>query len=253
MGTIFKHSGKVAPTVALFCFLGAVTFESMGADKAKPATPPPAQAQAPAKASGIKFRAPATGAPAVRVTGGSRGEGDAAVTLDVLAPIEVGTTTLEQPSLFWRQSKASPAKFELTVIQEKRIKPLLRMTLDSASRTGIQRVKLSDFGTKLEPGVEYQWVVALINDSENRSRDLVASGSIKRIAAGAELKEKIARANPAALPAVYAEAGVWYDALAALADQIEANPNDQALRQMRADLLMQVGLKDSSQSEPAAR
>jgi hypothetical protein len=250
MGLFIKLSGNFAPTLTLLACVGAAGVNSAAADLKSPTAP---SAQAAAKPSGIKFRAPATGAPAVRVTGGSRGEGDAAVTLDVLAPIEVGITTLEQPSLFWRQSKASPAKFELTVIQEKRIKPLLRMTLDSASKAGIQRVNLSDFGTKLEPGVEYQWVVALINDAENRSRDLVASGSIKRIAAGAELKEKIARADAAELPAVYAEAGIWYDALAALADQIEANPNDQALRQMRADLLMQVGLKDSGRSDAAAR
>jgi hypothetical protein len=249
MGLFFERTGKSASTLTLLALLTGTGVDSPAADP-KPTTPP---AQAAAKPSGIKFRAPATGAPAVRVTGGSRGEGDANVTLDVLAPIEVGITTLEQPSLFWRQSKSSPAKFELTVIQEKRIKPLLQMNLDHATKTGIQRLKLSDFGTKLEPGVEYQWIVALIHDPENRSRDLVASGSIKRIAAGAELKEKIARADAASLPSVYAEAGIWYDALASLADQMDANPKDQTLRQMRADLLTQVGLKDSAQPEVAAR
>lgn len=214
----------------------------------------PAKAVTPAaKASAVKFRPPPLDAPAVRVTGGSRGEGDAAVSLDVIAPNDVGITTQEQPSLFWSQSKASPAKFELTVIQEKRIKPLLQMSLDHASKTGIQRVKLSDHGVKLEPGVEYQWVAALILDPENRSRDLIASGAIKRVPAGAELKEKISKSNAAALPIVYAEAGIWYDALSALADQIEANPTDQTLRQTRADLLRQVGLKAAAESEERAR
>src|SRR5690348_7635165 len=57
----------------------------------------------------VKFRPPTTVATAVRVTGGSRGIGDAAMTLDVLAPNEVGVTTLEQPSLFWFQSKPADA------------------------------------------------------------------------------------------------------------------------------------------------
>jgi hypothetical protein len=91
--------------------------------------------------------------------------------------------------------------------------------------------------------VEYQWVVALINDPDNRSTDLVASGVIKRVEADPELKEKIARASPADLPDVYAEAGIWYDALSLLSDEIEAHPDDKALRQTRADLLRQVGLK----------
>src|SRR5687768_15026805 len=75
----------------------------------------------------VRFRPPTSGAASVRVTGGSRGTGDAAVTLDVLAPDDVGTTTREQPSLFWYQSKPAPAKFELTLLQEKTIKPLVQV------------------------------------------------------------------------------------------------------------------------------
>src|SRR5262245_29939778 len=75
----------------------------------------------------IRFRPKTTGAISVRVTGGSRGTGDAAVTLDVLAPDDVGMTTQEQPSLFWYQSKPSDAKFEITLIQDKKAQPLMRV------------------------------------------------------------------------------------------------------------------------------
>src|SRR5260221_413143 len=67
-------------------------------------------------ASGVRFRPATTGAPSVRVTGGSRGTGDTSITLDVLAPDEIGVTTQEQPSLFWFQSKPAEAKFELTLL-----------------------------------------------------------------------------------------------------------------------------------------
>jgi hypothetical protein len=171
------------------------------------------------------------------------------VTLDVLAPDEVGTTTQEQPSLFWYQSKPKDAKFELTLLEEKKIKPLIQVKADRASEAGIQRLKLSDHGVKLSPGVEYQWVVALVTDPENRSTDLVASGVIRRVEPPVELKAKISQATPASLPGVYAEAGVWYDALAALSDQIEAQPENKMLRQTRADLLRQVGLNAAAQTE----
>ena len=208
--------------------------------------------KAPASpASGVKFRPPTTGAPSVRVTGGSRGSGDKAVTLDVLAPDDIGVTTREQPSLFWFQSKPANAKFELTLLQEKQVKPLVQVTVERSAKAGIQRMKLSDHGVKLSPGVEYQWVVALIEDPDNRSKDLVASGVIKRIEPTADLKEKIAAATPASLPGVYAEAGIWYDALSVLTDQIEANPENKALRETRADLLRQVGLKAAAGSEVA--
>ena len=202
-----------------------------------------ADAGATNRAPVVKFRPPTTGAPSVRVTGGSRGSGDATLTLDVLSPDDVGMTTLEQPSLFWFQSQPANAKFELTLLQDKKIKPLVQVSIERASKAGIQRLKLSEHGVKLSPGVDYQWVVALISDPDNRSTDLVASGVIKRIEPAADLKERIAKAMPASLPNVYAEAGIWYDALAALSDQIEAQPDNKALRETRADLLREAGLK----------
>src|SRR6185369_7399227 len=159
------------------------------------------------------FRPATTGAPSVRVTGGSRGTGDATVTLDVLAPDEIGVTTQEQPSLFWFQSKPKNARFELTLLEDNKVKPIVQVSIERSSKAGIQRLKLSDHGAKLTPGVEYQWVVALITDADNRSKDLVASGVIKRVEPPADLKDKVSKAAPNSLAAVYADAGIWYDAL----------------------------------------
>jgi len=202
-------------------------------------------------ASSVKFRPGAKGAPSVRVTGGSRGSGDATITLDVLTPDETGLTTQEQPSLLWYQSKPATAKFELTLLEENKPKPLLQVKASGSGEAGIQRIKLSDHDVKLTPGVEYQWVVALVTDPDNRSSDLVASGVIKRVEPAADLKDKVASATPASLPSVYADAGIWYDALATLTDQIEADPANKSLRDTRADLLRQVGLKAAAEADGA--
>jgi hypothetical protein len=194
----------------------------------------------------VRFRPPSTGAPSVRLTGGSRGSGDAAITLDVLAPDDIGVTTQEQPSLFWYQSRPAEAKFELTLLQENKVKPLVQVMVDRSAKAGIQRINLADHGARLKLGVEYQWVVALITDPDNRSTDLVASGVIKRIEPSEALRENVRQAAPSALPGVYAEAGIWYDALASLSDQVEARPEDAELKASRADLLSQVGLKAAS-------
>jgi Domain of Unknown Function (DUF928) len=228
-------------SVLLACGLGAGQAFSQ-----QPAPKP----QANNSSSTVKFRPKTSGGTSVRVTGGSRGSGDALVSLDVLAPDDIGTTTQEQPSLFWFQSKPrEDAKFELTLLQEKQVKPLVQVKMDHAAKGGIQRLKLSDHGVKLSPGVEYQWVVALITDAENRSTDLVASGAIKRVEPAADLKGKISTAGPGSAAGIYAEEGIWYDALAAVSDQIEAQPDNKALRQTRADMLRQVGLKAAAQAE----
>jgi len=216
------------------------------AQPAKPVQPTQSASSAAGGAtntgSRVKFRPPTTAAPSVRVTGGSRGTGDKTITLDVLAPDDVGVTTQEQPSLFWFQSRPADAKFEMTLLQENKAKPLVQVTVERSAKAGIQRLKLSDHNVKLAPGVEYQWVVALITDPDNRSSDLVASGVIKRIESPADLKAKVAAGTPASLAAAYAEAGIWYDALSALSDQIDARPEDAELRAARKDLLRQVGL-----------
>jgi hypothetical protein len=210
-----------------------------------------ADSSATAPASSVKFRPGAKGAPSVRVTGGSRGNGDSTITLDVLTPDETGLTTQEQPSLLWYQSKPAMAKFELTLLEENKPKPLLQVKASGSGEAGIQRIKLSDHNVKLSPGVEYQWVVALVTDPDNRSSDLVASGVIKRVEPAADLKDKVASATPASLPSVYADAGIWYDALATLTDQIEADPANKSLRDTRADLLRQVGLKAAAEADGA--
>ena len=230
--------------LGIFAFCIHCSLLAFGADEAKSVVQ---------KSAGLKFRPPpVAGNPAVRVTGGSRGSGDAAVTLDVLAPDTVGITTQEQPSLFWFQSKPAKAKFELTVLEEKKVKPVVQVTIDRAAKAGIQRLKLSDYNAKLTPGVEYQWVIALINDPDNRSTDLIASGAIKRVQPTADLTKKLSQSPSESQAAAYADAGIWYDALAALSDQIEANPKDKSLRQARGELLKQVGLKAAAQYELSA-
>ena len=183
--------------------------------------------------------------PKVRVDGHVRGTGDAALTLTVLAPEHVGLTTKEQPSLYWFQSKAVNARFEVTITEEKAIKPLLEARFES-STDGIQRLRLSDYSVHLAEGVEYRWSVAMVLDSENRSRDIVASGVIKRVKPTEKLVNRLQGAPTSELPYIYADEGVWYDSLETLSDLVDAKPQDAKLHEIRAVYFMQVGLHDAA-------
>jgi len=229
---LIKRLGKLL-LLASFAWPGSTPAQESSNAVAKTTASPPAVIYRPAKGS----------APSARVTGGSRGSGDATITLDVLAPDETGLTTQEQPSLFWFQSKPAKARFELTLIAPDKTEPILQVNIERASSAGIQRLRLADHGVKLATGVEYQWVIALVTDPDNRSTDLVASGFIKRIEPSAELKAKVSGSDKSLLPSIYAEAGIWHDALSSLSDLIDSNPGDQALVKQRSDLLGQVGLK----------
>ena len=83
-------------------------------------------------------------------------------------------------------------------------------------------------------------------DAENRSKDVIAKGVIKRISAPGDLDKRVENASDTEKAAVYAEAGVWYDALEAISNAIDAHPDDASLREQRASLLKQVGLPEAA-------
>jgi len=106
----------------------------------------------------------------------------------------------------------------------------------------VHRIRLADHGVRLVPGVSYRWYVAVVPDSGRRSKDILAGGAIERVAPPEGLAAKLAQADKATLPFLYAEAGIWYDALATISELIETAPNDPSLRRQRAALMAQVGL-----------
>ena len=69
-----------------------------------------------------------------------------------------------------------------------------------------------------------------------------AGGSIERIVLLEALRAKLAEAGTAHAPQLYAEAGVWYDALTVISALLDAAPHDPVHRRQRASLLQQVGL-----------
>ena len=190
--------------------------------------------------SGLVYRPPLRGAPGGRVGGGSRGGG--AVSVTALVPEGRALTSLEQPSLSWYLSSTTPAPVEVTISDDRAVKPLLEVRLPQPVQPGVQRIRLSDHGVKLEPGVQYKWFVTVVVDPARRSRDVLAGGTIERVEPSSELSARIAGARPEALPMIYAEAGLWYDALGAIADLLDRTPNDPTIREGRAQLLSQAGL-----------
>jgi hypothetical protein len=169
--------------------------------------------------------------------------------LSVLAPDHTGLTAQEQPSLYWYLSESTTYPVEFTIRDDRAIQPLIERRLRSPTQPGVQRVRLADYGVRLSLGVPYRWFVALVVDPDNRSRDMLAGGTVERIALPEALHTKLARAGKTRAPLVYAEAGLWYDALSALSDLIDAAPNDPLPRQQRASLLEQVDLSEIAEYE----
>lgn len=195
------------------------------------------------------YRPPLRGAPAGRVAGGTRGYDKKFPCLCVLAPDHVGLTVSKQPQLYYFLSAATKLPLEFTIIEKNSVYPLVESRLPPPHTAGIHVIRLADYGKYLRPKVQYQWFVVLIPDEEHRSNDILASGAIELVTSPNELKERLKKNSNLGAVYLYAEKGIWYDALANLSRMIEKNPADHGLRLQRASLLKQVGLSVASRDE----
>ena len=195
------------------------------------------------------YKPPVRGAPASRVGGGSRSVGTEMPRIYVLAPQDIGFTTREKPDLFWFASGVTPAKVLLTIFIDNAEKPLLEQPLPAVSTPGTQRVRLSAFNLELKPRVEYRWRITLIDDSSTRTTRALAGGAIQRVDTWPGLLTKLNGADNAERARIYAEEGLWYDAIELISDSIDATPANGISRSHRAGLLAQVGLTEASRHD----
>jgi hypothetical protein len=189
------------------------------------------------------YKPPLRGAPGGRVGGGTRGIASRDVfMLSVLAPGHTGLTVREQPVLYWFISADTALPAEIAIVDPNSTTPLLEKPLAGPITRGVHSIRLADHGVRLEPGVVYRWSVSVITDAGRRSRDILASGTIERIPPPATLDAALATAGPERSAFVYAEAGIWYDAMAAVCEMLARTPDSEPLRGQRAALLAQAGL-----------
>ncbi len=179
------------------------------------------------------YKLPSVGKPRRRVGGGRRGGGDAGPLVTALVPEHVGLTVDPQPSLYWRlEGAARPgARFEIALSDSEGIDPLVEQPIGGPLAPGLHRIDLEQLGISLAIGPEYEWSVALVVDPDERSKDIVTTGWIRRVA------EPEPPGDDAATRAAH---GLWYDAL-------DAAARDPAGQSALSALLAQAGLEPITQ------
>ncbi|GJQ58681.1 MAG: hypothetical protein SCALA701_14820 [Candidatus Scalindua sp.] len=188
------------------------------------------------------YKPPMFGAASNLVGGGTRGTRTDMGTISAIAPINVGLTTKEQPSLFWYLSETTTSRIDFILNDPEVISPLLEITLETNIKPGVHRLNLADYGAHLSSGKQYQWFVAQVTDPTHRSKDIITGGLIERREPPEALLAKLSKAGKTTMHHVYASEGIWYDAFSAISDLIAQAPDDSELRKQRSSLLEQVGL-----------
>lgn len=192
------------------------------------------------------YKPPSRGAPAGRVGGGTRSiQFPVRQVVAVFAPDHIGLTTREQPSLYWYASQPVATRVEIVAADERAGNALLQLAIASPTSAGVQKLDLARHGVRLQSDVEYLWTVSVDVGQTQRP----SSGRMRRIALNPELARRLQDTPTSEHVAIYAEQGLWYDAIAAIGELIEQSQNDPGLRMQRASLLEQAGLKEAAASD----
>jgi hypothetical protein len=183
-----------------------------------PSEQSPADALAEAAAPPV-YKPPMRGAPGGRVGGASRSAVRLSTPLpiiELLAPSDhAGLTATPTPTLLFFVSRPVAWPTQFTISAPMQPAPVLETTIPSPGAAGIYALRPGDYRVQLRPGIAYTWSVSIVLDPRAWSRNIVASGTIvfdPTINASAALA-----APPLRRAALLADAGLWYDAVAAAA------------------------------------
>ncbi|MEG4027339.1 MULTISPECIES: DUF928 domain-containing protein [unclassified Microcoleus] len=142
----------------------------------------------------------------------------------------IGRTVSDYPTFFFYlpQTEAELAEFTLN---DESGKQIYKQDLTIRNLSGVIGVSIpADKNVPpLEVGKSYTWNLTVICDSQDRSSDQIESGTVKRVEISADIRRQLDQAEPRQKSVIYAENGIWQDALSTLAAARQANPNDAEL------------------------
>ncbi len=264
MKTFFLHKLPILLTIVLVtsCLLDSGSDQNAAAQP-KPKLSPGSNAinlrfaYAIATNSKIKFSRPAIPpgtAPGGRRTGGGRRDNCPAVNpkLTALVPVtEVtstiqhvwGLTTVERPK-FWfylpyTKTDSYPTEF---VLQDQDSNLVYTKNIALPEQPGIISVAIPSNIQALAVDQQYRWFLKVYCDNTKQSPPIYVEGVVRRVHLSPIVTQELSAARSEQQVAIYAENGIWFEALATLAELQKNNPQDMAVQAAWKNLLTDVGL-----------
>lgn len=158
--------------------------------------------------------------------------------------------TLSSRPTFWVYVSSIPENTELEFTLQDAVgnQELYNTRFVVNGQTGLLGVRLPDTAPELAIGENYFWEIAMRCDPEGGSTNLISTSSwvqrvdpnqIKTTSAfdPKPLVRELARASNLDKPSIYANLGIWQDAVTALIDLQQKQPNNKELREDWRNLL----------------
>jgi len=140
---------------------------------------------------------------------------------------KIGRTVSGYPTFFFYlpQPNAELAEF---ILQDEKRNVIYSQALTIKNLSGVISVSIpaNTNVPPLEVGKKYTWIFSLVCDPEDRGVDRVETGTVRRVELSADILGELENADPRRKTFIYAENGIWQDALGNLAAARRANPNE---------------------------
>jgi Domain of Unknown Function (DUF928) len=161
-----------------------------------------------------------------------------------------GLTKMEHPTFWFYVPYAKPALVDISFTLQDESNPgekkivYQNSKISAASTPGMMRITLPKSSPALAANQPYRWFLELNMGCTSGQRPIFVEGWIQRTELDHTLSKQIDRATPTDKVSLYAENGLWHDALTTLANLRATKPQDPKLTQDWQNLLDAIGLKD---------
>jgi hypothetical protein len=210
-------------------------------------------------ASAVTFSTPKgiSGAPRQETTSGAtRNNGaclsNAIASKDTVTPLipnsRLGLTVSERPTFFVYVPKTT-AKEATFTLQDADRNLIYRTKVALSETGGVIRITVPETVKALEIDNDYRWVVEIHCIADLDPDNPFAEGWVRRTSVNANLAGKLETAKTSLERAIaYSQEGIWYEALANMADAVRSQPQDSTLIKSWEELLTSVGLQAIAKS-----
>src|SRR4028119_1609712 len=209
---------------------------------------PPGGDKPPTRSGGPRFIQPPEDieAPPPRRVRSVRGGCASSSQLNLTALVpknKIGRTVSDYPTFFFYLPQTDAELAEL-ILEDESGNQIYQQDLTIKNLSGVIGVSIpaNTNVPPLEVGKSYTWKFTVVCDPEDRASDQLETGIVRRVELSPDILSELDAADPRQKAVIYAQNGIWQDALGTLAAARRANPNDTDLAADWESLLDSVKL-----------
>ena len=180
------------------------------------------------------------GAPNERVGAGSRQDGclKEERLVAIIPENRLGLTSQPKPTLLFNIPSTTASSLVLRLKEEGSETMLYERTLTTPKKPGFAQLDFNEFmdAPALELNKIYHWRLTLQCDPDDRSGDVTVSGAIKRVEIDPAFTSQLEQSSEGERARLYAVNGLWYDAVKALSQARQSDPQNAELTKYWSEL-----------------